>query len=131
METMRRIENEMPPFGKARPRVTRDGTRTYMPTEYQNKREQLRLMYQAAGGKSNPTEPIFLDLIFSFRMPKSWSKKKRKEMDWSYCQKTPDIDNLVGGVMDALIEKDQLVVTLRANKFWRDKDLISIRMEYV
>lgn len=128
---VKRIEIEMAPFGKARPRVTRGGTRTCMPTEYQNKRDQLRLLYQAAGGEMNPTEPVFLDLIFFFRMPKSWSKKKKKEMHWSYCQKTPDIDNLVGAVMDALIEKDQIVVTLRANKYWADKDLISIRMEYV
>ena len=76
---MDKITIEMPPFGKARPRVTRDGTRTYMPTEYQNKREQLRLLYQAAGGEVDPERAIALSITFVLRMPKSWSKKKKAE----------------------------------------------------
>ena len=126
---MKRIEIEMPPFGKARPRVTRDGTRTYMPTEYQNKREQLRLLYQAAGGEVDVEGPIFLDVRFHFRMPKSWSKKKKEGMCLEYCQKTPDLDNLVGAVMDTLIEKDQKVVRIWSAKFWDFEDKIIIRMK--
>ena len=124
-----KIEVEMPPFSKARPRVTRHGT--YMPKAYEEKRATLRALYFAAGGELDPTEPIYLNLVFIFRMPKSWSKKKKHEMDWAYCQKTPDIDNLVGAVMDALIEKDQVVVTLRANKYWGPEDRILIEIKHV
>ena len=125
----KRIEIEMPPFGKARPRVTRGGTRTYMPTEYQNKREQLRLLYQAAGGEVDVEGSVFLDVRFYFRMPKSWSKKKKEGMVHEYCQKTPDLDNLVGAVMDALLEKDQKVVRIWSAKFWGFEDMIVIRMK--
>ncbi len=123
-----KIEVKMPPFSKARPRVTRHGT--YMPKAYEEKRATLRALYFAAGGELDPTDPIYLNLVFFFRMPKSWSKKKRQEMNFNYCQKTPDIDNLVGAVMDALIEKDQVVVTLTATKYWGAEDIISIQMEH-
>ncbi len=126
---MARIEIEMPPFGKARPRVTRDGTRTYMPTEYQNKREQLRLLYQAAGGEVDFEGAIALNITFLSRMPKSWSKRKKEALSWEYCQKTPDIDNLVGAVMDSLIAKDQNVVDIAAIKVWGFEDKIMIRMK--
>ncbi len=125
----KRIEIEMPPFSKARPRVTRDGTRTYMPTEYQNKRDQLRLLYQAAGGEVDPEGAIALRLTFVLRMPKSWSKKKKESLCWEYCQKTPDIDNLVGAVMDSLVAKDQNVVDLTAIKVWGFEDKIIIEIK--
>ena len=126
---MDKITIEMPPFGKARPRVTRDGTRTYMPTEYQNKREQLRLLYQAAGGEVDPERAIALSITFVLRMPKSWSKKKKEMLSWEWCRKTPDIDNLVGAVMDSLLAKDQNVVDLVAIKVWgfEDKIIIGIK----
>ena len=120
----------MPPFGKARPRVTRHGT--YMPREYEDKRDMLRILYREAGGADiDDTVPLHMNVVFYFRMPKSWSKKKKREMDLNYCQKTPDLDNLVGAVMDALIAKDQNVVTILANKFWGEENRILIGIEVV
>ena len=124
-----RIEIEMPPFGKARPRVTRGGTRTYMPTEYQNKRELLQVLYRAAGGEVNPKGIFSIDLLFVFKMPKSWSKKKKEELNGTFCRKVPDVDNLIGAVMDALFVKDQNVVVARGAKYWGKEDLISILVD--
>ena len=119
------VEVSMPPFGKARPRVTKRGT--YMPQKYQERRDALRLMYLAGGGAyADTTEPVALSADFFFRMPKSWSKKKKGEMDGAWCEKTPDIDNLIGAVMDALFEDDKKVVVIRARKFWGINDIIQI-----
>jgi Holliday junction resolvase RusA-like endonuclease len=123
---MNKIEIPMPPFGKARPRVTLRGT--YMPHAYEEKRAQLRLLYMAAGGEVDMEYAVHLDVHFFFRMPKSWSKKKKEQMYYERCQKTPDLDNLVGAVMDALIEKDQNVVSISSSKVWGFEDKIVIRI---
>ena len=69
----KKIEVKMPPFSKARPRVTRRGT--YMPKAYEEKRATLRALYFAADGELDPTDPIYLNLVFIFRMP--WAYRSR------------------------------------------------------
>lgn len=124
------VEIKMPPFGKARPRVTRKGT--YMPRKYQDKRDLLRGLYHIAGGAyMDAVGPLALNVDFYFRMPKSWSIKKKSEMSGAWCRKVPDLDNLVGAVMDALLMNDQNVVTLRANKYWGYEDNIRIGMIHI
>ena len=41
----------------------------------------------------------------------------------------PDLDNLVGGVMDALLEDDSKVVAITAFKRWSTEDAIKINIE--
>ncbi len=56
---------------------------------------------------------------FRISMPASWSKKKGKEMNGKpHCQ-VPDIDNLLKGLMDALLpEGDAAVWSVTATKRW-------------
>jgi Holliday junction resolvase RusA-like endonuclease len=119
------VEVEMPPFGKARPIVTRRGT--FMPHDYVDKKEMLRALYLEAGGVYlNTVGAMFIGVDFYFHMPKSWSAKKKKEMDGAWCRKVPDLDNLVGAVMDSLFMDDQNVVMLNAAKYWSYEDRIRI-----
>lgn len=59
---------------------------------------------------------------FYMEIPKSWSKKKQKEMEGAYCAKRPDLDNLVkviDGLDDCGIwDDDSQVVHINAIKRW-------------
>lgn len=102
----------MEPFGKARPRVTANGT--YMPREYQAARRTL----QAAFGEMTVRPPWIVRVTAVRRMPASWSKRKRAEMDGRWCVTRPDVDNIVAGVLDALFEEDSAVVSVSGMKVW-------------
>jgi len=53
-----------------------------------------------------------------FQVSDSWSKKKKASMENKpHCQK-PDIDNVVKGVLDALLEEDKGVYEVYAVKYW-------------
>lgn len=121
----------MPPFPKARPRVTRGGTHTYMPAKYEQRREELQWRYLAEGGVLDQEGELYMNVIFVFRMPKSWSKKKRAAMNCQPCAKRPDLDNSVGAVMDALLADDSKVVRLQAAKVWGVQDAIIVDIDHV
>ena len=125
----RRIE--MAPFAKARPRVTKKGT--YMPKKYVANRDGLRALYLEAGGRLNQQGMLRVSAQFWFRMPgASWSEKKREETAGTYCGKKPDLDNLLGAVMDALLVDDSKVVELGVcEKRWGYFDAIYIMIEEI
>ena len=62
--------------------------------------------------------------VFNIPMPPSWSKKKKEEMLGKNHQQRPDIDNLLKGLMDALLDEDSHVHTVYARKIWSDKGCI-------
>ena len=116
----------MKPFGKARPRVTRNGT--FMPTSYTKQKRDLQLLF---GGFDVP-ELVRLTVIAVRPLPKSWSKKKRKMMLGQYAKPKPDADNILGGVMDALFpEDDDLVVETAVRKVWGVEGAIHIKIEAI
>lgn len=47
-----------------------------------------------------------INLTFSIEMPKSWSKKKKAEMNGMPHQQRPDLDNLMKAFKDCLLEED-------------------------
>jgi len=55
---------------------------------------------------------------FYIPIPKSTPKKKAKEIDVTKHDRRPDLDNLLKGVMDALLEEDGSVHTVLAKKYW-------------
>ncbi len=57
---------------------------------------------------------------FGVPMPKSWSKKKKQEMQEKPHQQRPDVDNLAKGLMDSLFQEDSHIHTLHAKKVWSD-----------
>ena len=60
-------------------------------------------------------------IYFSIAMPKSWSKKKKKQMNLQPHQQKPDIDNLIKSVLDSLAEDDSYVYSVNAKKYWSEK----------
>lgn len=57
-------------------------------------------------------------ITFTMPMPKSWSNKKRAEMDGKPHQQTPDVDNLQKALMDAVFDDDSHVYDMRVTKVW-------------
>ncbi len=62
--------------------------------------------------------------VFHIPMPKSWSIKKKTQMIYADHQQRPDVDNLLKGLMDALLEEDSHIHTVYARKVWSDKGCI-------
>ena len=70
-----------------------------------------------------------LDLTFHIPMPeKSWSKKKRAELEGKPHQQKPDIDNLLKAWMDCLYRNDQVIWKVSASKLWSVKGAIEVRL---
>ena len=91
------------PCGKGRPKFSRQGdyVRTYTPektVEYEN---LVRLAWVQSGGEKL-SGTIKATINAYFPIPKSVSKKKRKEMDGAFYTKKPDCDNIAKIILDAL-----------------------------
>lgn len=70
--------------------------------------------------------PPTLSLVFNVPMPKSWSKKKKLEMEGKPHQQKPDIDNYEKAFLDALCEDDSYVYALRGEKYWATSGSIEV-----
>lgn len=103
----------MPAFGKARPRVTENGT--YMPAAYEQNRAALRAAFGDA-----PAGMVHLSVTVERKMPASWSQRKRDRTRGHYAAATPDIDNVIGAVMDALFANDSRVISVFGERRWAD-----------
>lgn len=68
-------------------------------------------------------------VIFHLPMPNSWSKKKKVEMSGKPHQSTPDCDNMLKAIMDAVYENDCTVWDVRISKYWADKGMIVVKKE--
>ena len=66
-------------------------------------------------------------IVFCLSMPKSWSEKKRDLMRGQAHQETPDLDNLLKAVNDALLEQDKIIFQIEASKWWADEGKIIIQ----
>lgn len=111
----------MPAFGKARPRVTENGT--YMPDEYEEQVEKLRWEFGSV-----PAGLVHVSVTAVRQVPKSWSKKKQTAAMGRYAKPKPDADNILGAVMDALFEDDDRVVTVFCEKVWGEEHALVIEV---
>ncbi len=65
-------------------------------------------------------------VIFLMPMPKSWSKKKRREMYLAPHESKPDKDNLEKSLLDAVFDEDSHVWDGRVTKLWAEKGAIIV-----
>jgi Holliday junction resolvase RusA-like endonuclease len=116
----------LPPFGKARPRVTRNGT--YMPHEYERAKGQLSMLFgpvEAAGA-------VRLTVHALHALPRSWSQKKRAMLVNTPRIGKPDADNVCGAVMDALFpDNDTRVVELVYKSVYSHESGLFIQIEEI
>ena len=69
------------------------------------------------------------DIVFGIPMPKSWSAKKKQAMNRSPHQQTPDLDNLLKALCDAVHKEDKHIWQYSAGKVWAETGYIEITTE--
>ena len=103
-----------------KPRMTRADKWKQRPcvVQYRTFKDTLRLECKRVGLKN--LQPQLESLIFHIPMPESWSKKKKLEMEGKPHQQSPDLDNLVKGFWDAILEQDNYIYSIRGElgKYW-------------
>lgn len=57
-----------------------------------------------------------------FRIPKSYSKKKREAIAGKLCTVKPDTDNVLKAICDALFENDERLSIMQCYKYWSYDD---------
>jgi Holliday junction resolvase RusA-like endonuclease len=70
--------------------------------------------------------PCGLHITFILPMPKSWSKRKRADMDGQPHQQRPDADNLCKAIFDAVYDEDCGIWDFRVTKLWGEEGAIII-----
>ena len=106
----------------AKPRMTQSDKWKKRPAvlKYRAFKDEVRL-------KMKNTELHEKCIIFRVPMPTSWSKKKRQEMDGQYHRQTPDLDNMIKALADALYTQDSVIACFRAAKYWAQDGAIEVR----
>lgn len=90
--------------------------------EYKDKLKELLKLYKVE------IDDV-IKVKFGVPMPKSWSKKKKKEMQEKPHQQRPDVDNLVKGLMDSLFQEDSHIHTIEAKKVWSDTGYMEFKID--
>lgn len=63
---------------------------------------------------------------FHIAMPKSWSKKKKREMLGQPHKSLPDLDNCIKSCADILKKQDKTICEIVAKKFWSETPKIKL-----
>lgn len=108
--------------GMAKPRMTKSDSWKKRPVvlkywEYKNDIKEWATQNNFSLGNE-------IYCVFHIPMPRTWSVKKKIKMNYQDHQQRPDIDNLLKGLMDALLEEDSHIHTVYARKIWSDKGAI-------
>lgn len=95
---------DITPMPSPRPRARCVGRRPmiYMPKEYIEYKEGLKTIIRSQH-KGKPYEcPVKAYITFDMPMPKSWSKKKKAEKQFTPHTSKPDCDNLAKTLLDTM-----------------------------
>ena len=115
---MHKITFKLEPVSASRPRVTRWGV--YYADKYtQFRKDMAKLLL---GNRTLYASPLKLNVSFYFTIPKSYSKKKRDELDGEYCVGVSDLDNLEKALYDCMngtvYVDDKYIVHHEVKKMW-------------
>lgn len=126
------------PVAKGRPRFSnfRGFVRTYTPQKTLDFEQEVKkqLLEQYKGLPLNGA--LKMEITFYFGIPKSYSRKKIKELEKNLFLHTnkPDVDNLIKSFCDAsngiLWDDDKQVCIIKASKLWTNtQPRISVSIE--
>ena len=121
------------PTPKQRPRLGKSG-KVYTPNSTKVFEEICRLSYE--NRYYFDKEYISIKIVFKFKVPKSYSKKKYSEaIEGKIRPSTNDIDNLLKSVLDGLNGKawkdDRYIYSIEAEKIFADKDCIEVEIKSI
>lgn len=124
------------PVGKARPRVVRQGNRVhaYTPKKTAEYEQRVRDAYLAAGGTHHGKQPIVMNIIAEFGIPKSASKATRQKMLNAEILpiKPSDADNLgkiiLDGIQGVAYDNDSCVVQLSVLKIYSEEPKVIVEV---
>lgn len=122
---MKAIFNVLP-VPASRPRITRWST--YFPKRYSQFKKDMEVVLNDI--HVVPTDSLLsVKIEFYVPMPKSWSKKKRKERLHTYCDNNADLDNYTKALLDSLEGKyfnndKQVVQTDHLRKIYAEEPCI-------
>lgn len=130
------------PKGKARARTVRRGggkSFSYTPEGTILYENLIKTCYLQDAGHVlfNDGQPLAVDIIAFYEVPKSYSKKKKREMldGQLYPTKKPDIDNIAKCVLDALnklaYRDDTQVVKLHMEKHYAEIPRVEVEIREV
>ena len=113
------------PVPASRPRVSRWST--YYPKKYTKFKKDMEALTSEM--ETTPSEKLVsVELEFGIMIQKSWSKKKREELNNTYCSNNSDIDNYIKAILDSLngivYIDDKQVVELFAKKIYSEEGYI-------
>lgn len=119
--------------GKARPRFANG--RCYTPSKTAQYEAMIGAKCVEANGLKPLDGPIKLTLRAIIEMPKSWSKKKKADLNGRlHCQK-PDSDNCIKAICDGLnniaFTDDQQVAAIEMEKRWGEHSRFTVILEEV
>ena len=131
---MTRISFTVPgkPYAKKRPRFSRKSGRAFDPAE--NGKAEASIGHLAAIHFQTPlTGAVAVEIVATFAIPKSWSKRKAAEHLHRPHIQRPDGDNILKAVKDALNRiawaDDCQVADERVRKVWGLVDQTVIHVE--
>lgn len=124
---------------KQRPRFNHITGHTYTPTKTHKYEDEVKASYIAKYPSgmwvTNKEQPIGVRAMeFHFKMPDSWSKKKKNERRGTWCLKKPDIDNIFKSITDSLngvaFPDDSQICGILGPvvKVWDDEEFVSIEL---
>jgi Holliday junction resolvase RusA-like endonuclease len=128
------------PVPKGRPRMTRKG-RVFTPAKTRTYERTIALSAQAAKSKLAGGQlfdsAVMVTIHCHFKMPKSWSRKRKEAMLYEPHIQLPDLDNLVKSVLDGLNQTfgiwddDKQVAAVTATKHWSEESSVLVRIEKI
>lgn len=129
------IELAGEPKGKGRPRFSVENGAAYTPQPTRNYEGSLKYAAQIAMKGAAPIEgALRIEVVASFSIPRSWSKKKQQKALAGLLRPTgrPDCDNVVK-MLDALNKvvwrDDAQIVDARISKRYSDRPRLWIEVE--
>ena len=96
--------------------------------KYHQWRNDFAAIAKAKGFKLKQEDVLSIGFVFFVPMPKSWSKRKKIEMNKTPHQSRPDLDNFVKATIDGLfIDGDHKISEFhRVAKYWGYKGEVRV-----